>query len=329
MSISMIILVGDLLPLALAGVIGVVYAIVPVGRRRLSRVAVLPGPRQAPSLLVSGGVLGVVALIIAFSALLRWLLVSANDSSALFSYVWWAYTPELLGASGALVVSIVVLALSGRKPESPVPPTQPRTWRTYLTTKQLWFPGVALAALLLLVVFAGSVSSPDEEGIYRLLVVETGSDASGATEFFGWAYGLPVAGAALLVTALTICALHANAARPFDELHTVPAEEASRRALSTRLLWFAGGVLFLILGRTMILVGASARMEISGPEYVWGTSIAALDPWLSWTGMVIKLFAYTLLLLVVGTTRFRRRRPRAAERDTVIDEETSGIPIRG
>jgi hypothetical protein len=329
MSISMIILVGDLLPLGLAGILGIVYAIVPLGRRRLSRAAVLPGPRQAPSLSVISGVLGVAALIIAFSALLRWLLVSANASSAPFSYVWWAYTSELLVANGAVAFIIVVLALFGRKPESPVPPTQPRTWRTYVTTRQLWLPGVALAALLLLVAFAGSVSSPDEEGIYRLLVVQTGSDASGASEFFGWAYGLPVAGAALLLTALTISALHANAARPFHRLHTVPAEEASRRALSTRVLWFACGVLFLILGRTMILVGASARMEINGPEYVWGTSIAALDPWLSWTGMVVKLFAYTLLLLVGGTTRFRARRPSVAEPDTVVDEKTSRIPFRG
>jgi hypothetical protein len=139
--------------------------------------------------------------------------------------------------------------------------------------------------------------------------------------FFGWAYGIPVAGAASLVAAATVAALHFNATRPFLSPDTVAREQTSRRALSSMLLWFSTGTVLLALGRAMIIVGAASRGTMNSPEYTWGTSIAALDPWFSWLGILVKLAAYTLLVLVIATSALRAKHPTSVR--IPLDEETA------
>lgn len=320
------VLAADLLPLGLAGALAALYAVVPAGRRRLAGLVIPRG--QTAAIYASSGVMGSVTLAIAFSAWIWWFLSTLIVRDDPFAYLWWRYAAELLVAIGAVTIVLIVLLSLRLKPQMPVPPTARRGWRTYVSPTQLWIPGVALAALLFFVVFAGSLSSPDEEGLYRLLTVETGSGVSGASEFFGWAYGLPVAGAAVLLVAMVIAVLQAHAVSPFSSPDTVVAEEASRRALSTRLLWLCSGTLVLTLARVMLSVAGGAALEVNSPEYAWVTGIAALSPWLSWTGMVMKLWAYTLLLLVVGTT-FPRSSPRNVVQGDLVGHERAGGAARG
>lgn len=314
MTVLFYVLVSDGTPLAIALVIAGAWALIPAGRRRVSRLVVRPVTGGSPSVAASGVILGAAALIMAFSAPIQFALSrSGLVASPAFEYTWWEYAPVLLLACAALAVTLLVLTLGRRKPEVPVPPLAPRSWRTYLDFRQLRIPGVALAGVILLVAFAGSISSQDDEGRYRWLVVESGGENRAATTFFGWAYGLPVLAGCVVLGVLAFCVLSANAARPFQRPESVPADEGSRRAISLRTIWVVSGALLLTLGRSVSRVAGSALMTTSNSGHSWGTDIAALAPWLSWVAGFLTVTAYILLLLVVGTTRFRPAPPLRVE----------------
>jgi hypothetical protein len=78
-------------------------------------------------------------------------------------------------------------------------------------------------------------------------------------------------------------------------------------------MWFVSGALLLSLGRSTGFVAGSSRLTTSNPGGSWGTSIAALDPWLWWTGTILTVVAYTFLLLVAGSTRFVRVKGQARD----------------
>jgi hypothetical protein len=311
MSIPIVIAQTDLAFLALAGAIvtGLLTISRLRGQRLLSARIITDAPRGSRPDFTVSLVLALAAASIALSPSAEWLFSLFQREIELDSFKWWEFADIILAAGAVLLIVLALLVFHRREPRQAVPPRYPRTWRTFLSPKQLWLPAGVLVAILALVLFAGSVSSPDEDGIYRWLTIESGSGYRAAMTFFGWAYGIPVAGVAVLVAVLTVAALHANATRPFLSPETVTREQASRRAISSMLLWFSTGAILLVLGRAMISVGAAGRGTMNSPDYIWGTSIAALDPWFSWLGILAKVAAYTLLVLVIAIRALRAKHP--------------------
>ncbi|WP_218221251.1 hypothetical protein [Nesterenkonia sp. Act20] len=256
------------------------------------------------------GVLALGALLYSVSYRLRSYLA---DGMLLLDYHWWSYADLLLGACIGLLCLGLLTALFRRTPASPVAPARPRTWRSFLGARQLLLLIIPTALLLVFVAFAGSASSPDEDGIYRILELDVGEDASGVgggmrMTFFGWAYGLPVAGVALALVLLTLLVLHVNAARPFLRPETVTAEEASRSTLSSLVIFFSAGAVLVTLARATRLVSKAGDITLVRDGYVWETSVSAISPWLFWASLALQLLGYVLLLLVA---RIALRRPRA------------------
>lgn len=289
-------------------------------RRRLPRVPPLPGAaRPDPLVRIVLGVLAVGALLYSASYRLRSYLA---DGMLLLEYNWWAYADLLLVTCVALLGLALTITAFRRTPVAPVAPAHPRTWRSFLSAGQLWLLIVPTILLLALVAFAGSVSSPDEDGIYRILELDVGEDADGVgggmlISFFGWAYGLPVAGVALALMLLTLLVLHVNAVRPFLRPETVAAEETSRSTLATLFILFSAGTVLVTLARATRLVSTAGDITLVREGYQWETSVSAISPWLFWAGLALQLLGYVLLLMVA---RIALRRPSA------LPDAHSGAP---
>ncbi|MBE1515209.1 hypothetical protein [Nesterenkonia halotolerans] len=298
-------------PILILAAVIVACSSLPTLRRRLPHVPRLPGEaRPDPIVRVGLGVLTVGALIYSVSYELRSYLA---DGMLLAEYHWWAYADLLLGACAALIFLTLLMLLFRRTSAAPVAPAHPRTWRSFLNAGQLWLLIVPTILLLALVAFAGSVSSPDEDGIYRILVLDVGEDADGVgggmlISFFGWAYGLPVAGVALALVLLTLVVLHVNAVRPFLRPETVAAEEASRSALATLFVLFGAGAVLVTLARATRVVSTAGDVTLVRDGYQWETSVSAISPWLFWSALALQLLGYVLLLMVA---RIALRRPSA------------------
>ncbi|MGJ9426701.1 hypothetical protein ACHABX_12760 [Nesterenkonia halotolerans] len=296
--------------LILAAVI-VACSWLPPLRRRLPLVPPLPGAaRPDDPVRVALGVLAVGALLYSVTYELRSYLA---DGMLLVEYDWWAYADLLLGTCVALLGLTLTITAFRRTPVAPVAPAHPRTWHSFLDAGQLWLLIVPTILLLALATFAGSVSSPDEDGIYRILELDVGEDADGVgggmlISFFGWAYGLPVAGVALALMLLTLLVLHVNAVRPFLRPETVAAEEASRSTLATLFLLFGAGAVLVTLARATQVVSTAGDITLVRDGYQWETSVSAISPWLFWAALAIQLLGYVLLLMVA---RIALRRPGA------------------
>ncbi|GAB3845028.1 hypothetical protein [Nesterenkonia populi] len=242
-------------------------------------------------------------------------------------YRWWTHAEMLLGASVILVCVLVLLRVFRNSPAARVAPSRPRTLRSFASKGQISLLVATTVAILGLVAFAGAASSPNSEGIYRWLTIDPGGETSAATVFFGWAYGIPVAGAALLLVALVLAALHVNAARPFFQAQTVSEEEVSRSTLSTLILWFSTGVMLATLARALGEVassGGSLAMQELG--LTWESSLAALSTPLTWASYASETVAYVLLLLVVTVALRPRNSAALADRGSAHGQ---GLGSRG
>ncbi|TLP97003.1 hypothetical protein FEF26_08465 [Nesterenkonia salmonea] len=226
-------------------------------------------------------------------------------------YSWWRYSIPLLAACLVLLVVAVLLVSYRRQPAEPVAPTHPRTWRSFTGTSQLWLFGSCAFALILFVAFAGSASSPDDEGRYRWLVIDTGATGGMVADFFGWAYGLPAAAAALVLLVLTVLVLHLNAVRPFFTPNSVGAEEASRSAFSYMVVCFGAGAVLLTLARALNTASSAAGVSLASEGYSFDTTLAAASPWLLGLSYLVQFFALFLLMTVVAVA-VRRPQPQAA-----------------
>ncbi|NDK32497.1 hypothetical protein [Nesterenkonia haasae] len=226
-------------------------------------------------------------------------------------FAWWRYSIPLLAACLVLLAVAVLLASYRRQPAEPVAPTHPRTWRSFTGSSQLWLLGSCALALILFVAFAGSASSPDEEGRYRLLVIDTGATGGMVADFFGWAYGLPAAAAALLLLVLTVLVLHLNAVRPFLAPSSVRGEEASRSALSSMVVCLGAGAVLLTLARALNTAAGAAGVSLASEGYSFDTTLAAASPWLLGMSYLVQFFGLSLLMIVVAIAALRPQ-PQAA-----------------
>ena len=189
----------------------------------------------------------------------------------------------------------------------------------------LW--GVLVALLVTTVLLAGLASSTDLEGRFAALVVQIGT-ASGSSTFLGWYFGVPIlVGVAALVLA-TGLALWANA-RP--SLAVAAVDRASdvwmRRYRTRTILTLGGGALALVLGSSLILIGAGGTIsvQVAGGNQLGtitaGTAIATLTMPFRLLGMLFKGVGLALVLLPLFT---RRPRPAAASpRQQPIDVDNS------
>lgn len=308
-----IILLLALAPLAVAALI-VACLWLPGPRRRLPQASGLDrGSRPDAAAKVTLGVGAGLVLLYSVTDGLRsfWGWGGYPDPR---EYRWWDYSEELLGAAVVVLCVLVLLRWFRYSPAAPVAPTRPRTWRSFTRPGQLWLLLAATAMLLGFVALAGSASSPNPEGIYNTLTIDAGGELAASTTFFGWAYGIPVAIATLLLVILTLAALHVDATRPFSRPEAVTREEASRSMLSALTLWFSAGVILDALAHALFQVSKASGLTMHAQEFSWETSLAALAPSLQWAAYTVETLAYVLLLLVVTVTARRRGSPASAAR---------------
>lgn len=295
----------EVLPVVAALAVVAVLA-VPLWREKLPRPVRLDGSSRPDAVarvtLASGAALLVLLAVTVTVMRFRRMSLVGGD------YAWWRYSIPLLAACVVLVVVAVLLASFRRQPAEPVAPTHPRTWRSFTGSSQLWLLGSCALALILFVAFAGSASSPDEEGHYRRLVIDTGATGGLVADFFGWAYGLPAAAVTLLLLVLTVLVLHLNAVRPFSAPSSVRGEEASRSVLSYMVVCFGAGAVLLTLARALNTASSAAGVSLASEGYSFDTTLAAASPWLLGLSYLVQFFGLFLLLMVAAVAA---RRPQS------------------
>lgn len=291
-------------PLVAAGVVIAAVVAVPTLRRKLPRATPLPQasrPDAAARIVI--GAAAVAVLVLTLPVFTQSIYESLGYDHE--DCWWWRYAVGLVLACFTLLIVALMLSRYRHRPEQPVAPSHRRIWRSFTTATQLWVLGVSAGALFLFAAFAGSVSSPDGHGRYRVLEIDTGGGGGAVINFFGWAYGIPTAAAAAVLVALTLTGLYVNSARPFLKPATAGDERVSRATLSALMVWFAVGVIVLTLGWAMRTVGTAAGLSLSSEGYVWGTAVAALWPWLFWLAVVVQFLAYLVLSLVIAVALLR------------------------
>ena len=302
----------DLVTLVPAILVALGLSLIPAVRAHVGATAEPATARGArPDRTIKTVLVAAAALVIltSFAAQVEWLLYPFFSLGAPppYEFRWYEFAREMLVGCVALLVVILVYARSRRTPRAAVPPSGPRTWRTFAPKAGTPSLITALAALTLFTVFAGSLSSVDGDGRFTMLTISTGGAISGGSgSFYGWSYGIPTVLTALVFAGLTFASLHSNAARPFLEPQTVSWELQSRRALATRTLWFSTGVLIYTLGACVLRVGLAAAGQVSTPEFAWGTGISSLEPMLIWGGRLLRAAGFSLLFLVIFTNWARQ-----------------------
>ncbi|MDJ0349131.1 hypothetical protein [Cryobacterium sp. PH29-G1] len=181
-----------------------------------------------------------------------------------------------------------------------------------------WFIGVIIiiGAVLALTVAAGMASEPDEQGFWRILVVDTGV-GGGSTTIYGWYYSRPALVLVAALAAVTVVALWLIARPPVgvDEANDVQL----RRLRTLNILAVASGALLVHLGGILSSLAGTAFFNGgvrtgNGGWMVFGTPFAALEPALSLAGIAVTALGYALWVGVLLSAIPARRRVRALVR---------------
>lgn len=232
-------------------------------------------------------------------------------------YFWLHVAPVFI--SMASVAALLLAPIS--TPKSPAgAATQlelsPRTLWSF--GRRWWFAVwiVTTAVLALTVVFAGLLSSVDENGNHTLLTVAMG-EASASTTFLGWFYGVPLLLGLAGSTVVTLLALTGIARPPLaGESQTKALDGLLRRTRVRTVLALGTGAVLVTLGMVWKLLSNAARMTggvASGTagQIDVGTSFAALAIPLWVGGYLVYGVGFALLLLPLFA-RAARPSPRAA-----------------
>lgn len=227
------------------------------------------------------------------------------------AYHWFAFPLAL--AVGVVVLGVLIVTIGRAKlsQEAPVLPVRRRDWWTFSSRGQLATGGAAFAAVALTCIVAGANSG------WMTIAIPNG----GSSDFFGWAYGLPVLGGAILVAVLAIVALAANARPAFARPETVDGESEIRRRRARLIHRIALTSLLVPLGAAVLYIGdaASGRAGVGIPgvgDFYWGLGFSSLAEPLLFAGRALQIAAViTLFLLLDGrprTWRFSSRPQRTA-----------------
>ncbi|MGH3689396.1 MAG: hypothetical protein ACRDT7_04495 [Microbacterium sp.] len=222
---------------------------------------------------------------------------------------WWRYAlPVFTACVGVAVLLILIATRGSTPPERPVASAR-RTWLSF--TSRLGSAGTAivLLALTTTTLLAGLASSNIDGGPYVFLEIDVPNQAIDPIRpwFYGWAYGVPVLICTAALIAVTVAALHTNAARSFLRPETVVAEQRERRDIATGIARIAtAGALLSLAGawRFIAEAGSISGLAIEGDgrsdsyEAFWRYGeVAAVGGWLA---PVLEITAFVLLLLVTA-----------------------------
>ncbi|MFT2817951.1 hypothetical protein [Leifsonia sp. A12D58] len=251
-----------------------------------------------------------ISVAVAIVFLDRWLpsLAELYDPYSLHEYVLPLVTS---------IVSICVVMLA----HTTLPPLPgERVHAVDLSSRSLWsfgerwwfiLWGVLVTLLIATVVLAGLSSSTEMDGRSAALMVQLGSSTASGT-FLGWYFGVPILiGAAALVLA-TVLTLWANARQPVAVAVADRAVDVWLRRYRTRtILTLSGGALALVLGSSLILIGAggSITLQVAGGNQLGtitvSSAISALVVPFRLLGMFFKGVGLALLILPLLTRRPR------------------------
>ena len=173
---------------------------------------------------------------------------------------WWYYaTPLISGAAIATVVMLVMRAGERDIALRPVVPTSRRTWASFVRPREMTAAALATTLLVWTTVFAGTNSTPDQEGrfVYVDIAVPNTDVEPLRPWFYGWAYGVPVLICAALMALAAWGALHINARRSFTGPDPVTSERATRTAIGN-------GVARIVIGVTLLSLSGALRFIAHG-----------------------------------------------------------------
>jgi hypothetical protein len=184
--------------------------------------------------------------------------------------------------------------------------------------REWWFIAVIIivSALLIVTAAAGMASQPDEQGLWRILVVDTGV-GGGSTTIYGWYYSQPALALVAVLLAVTVGTLW-QIARPalgMDQVNDVLLRGLRTRNIvavaSGALLIHLGGILSSLAGTAFFNGGVATG---NGGWVVFGTPFAALEPALSLAGVAVTALGYALWVGVLLSAIPARRAVRALVR---------------
>ncbi|MFJ6532825.1 hypothetical protein [Microbacterium sp. NPDC091662] len=295
--------------LILAAIIAVGVSISPRWRTRTSTRA-----RLAPG--VSGGIfaryapehrtLGIVALsVIALFVTESLITGYAVNLDGVVS--WWRYAlPVLTAGVGVAALTFLITTRGSTPPEHPIVSAR-RTWLTFSSPLDSTGTAVTVLVLTATTLLAGLASSNIDGGPYVFLEIAVPNETIDPIRpwFYGWAYGVPVLICTGALVAVTVAALHVNAARPFLRPAGVLAEQQERRDIAQGITRIAtSGALLALAGawRFIAEAGSISGLAVEGDgrsdsyEAFWRYGeIAAVGGWLA---PALEITAFILLLLV-------------------------------
>lgn len=182
-----------------------------------------------------------------------------------------------------------------------------------------WFGGISaiVGAIIAVTVGAGLASEPDEQGLWRLFVVDLGGKAVAGANIYGWFYSLPALAllVVLLLVALIVLWLIARPSIGADRIDDVWV----RRLRTRNVVVVVAGALLIHLGTILSSLGGTASLstDVSAGEFGYatlGTSFAALQPALQVTGFVVPALGYGFWIVVLLSSIPAYRTARASAR---------------
>lgn len=280
-----------------------------VRRARTDRAEVPPILRVTAAVVIAGWLIDVVAQAL-------WIRFP--------SIAWWSFAlPLVLAALGIGVASVATRrsgsARGARRSGEPTLVGVRRAWRSFSSTGAMVVTGALVILLGLTTVISGSVSSVDEYG--RSVLIDFGD--AGVATFFGWAYGIPVLVALVMLGAATVVGLARIAAPPFAGSASLSTERRGRQIASHTVLSLASAAVALSWGAALQVIGragsGSAGVGIEGVgDFVWSpgySSFAGVFTAAGWLVEVVALLA--LIAVAAGVVPFgtpaRRADARSAE----------------
>lgn len=267
--------------------------------------------RYRPELRVLWAGALLVLLVFAAESVLHGYVLDFQDVVA-----WWRYALPVGVAALVLGILLVLIITRGTaRPQVPFVHAERRIWTSFAPRWGVIGTCLAIIALFLTSILAGSASSNLNGGPYVYLEIPVPNEQLDPIRpwFFGWAYAMPVLISLLLLVIVLWITLRADAVRPFLRAETVHGEKAARRMIAGEALAIASaGALLALAGawRFVADAGVGAGLEIDGEHFDVTWQYAELATVLGWAAPVVEIVAFTLLLIAVARP-LRTRLPMA------------------
>ncbi|MDT0158733.1 hypothetical protein Q9R19_13975 [Microbacterium sp. ARD32] len=210
--------------------------------------------------------------------------------------------PSLLGAP--LAIAPLVAATAGLLFYAATPPGTAalgadelrsagltrRSWITAIPARWLRACVELVVLFAAVVVFCGVTAAADDQGRSRAIRFEQPDQASMASPYPGWFYGIPALIALVVLLGALVLALHRiGSTAAFPHPDDVDADRTWRRASAAVVLQLASGAILLSLGGIALVAGLTMRNAlVEDAAAVWGV-----------TADILTIFGTLLLVLSV------------------------------